>query len=99
MYPDRVLNMAYTLNQRREHCVYRTFCTVSDDGVIGKAAATAKVPTTTPDLVMVFSGQGAQWPGMGRELILTSSEFRSDIEAMDRILQSLKHPPTWKIEG
>lgn len=93
------MDMAYTLNRRREHCVYRTFFTVGDDKVVGKAAAVAKVPTATPDLVMVFSGQGAQWPGMGRELILKSSEFRIDIEAMDRILQSLQHPPAWKIEG
>lgn len=99
MYPDRVLDMAYTLNQRREHCVYRTFCTVGDDRIMGKAAAIARVPTATPDLAMVFSGQGAQWPTMGKELILTSSEVRSDIEAMDRILQSLQYPPAWKIEG
>ena len=47
--------MAYTLSQRREHHVYRTFCTVGDDGAIGKPATIAKIPTTVPDLVMVFS--------------------------------------------
>lgn len=99
MYLDRVLDMAYTLNQRREHHVYRTFCTVGDDRAMGKAAAVAKVPIVTPDLVMTFSGQGAQWPTMGRELVLKNSEFRSDIGAMDSILQSLQHPPAWSIKG
>ena len=98
-HPDRVFDMAYTLNQRREHHVYRTFCTVGNHGVMGKAATIAKIPSTTPDLVMVFSGQGAQWPTMGKELILTNLEFRRDIGAIDSILQSLQHPPAWNIEG
>ena len=98
-YPDRVFDMAYTLNQRREHHVYRTFCTVGSDGAMGRAAATAKTPTTIPDLVMVFSGQGAQWPRMGKELILTNVNFRRDIGEMDSILRSLQHPPAWSIEG
>lgn len=98
-YPDRVLDMAYTLAQRREHHGYRTFCTVGDDVAMAKAAATVKVPATPPDLVMIFSGQGAQWPAMGRELILTNSEFRSDIGAMDSILQTLQCPPAWSLEG
>jgi len=48
---------------------------------------------------MIFSGQGAQWPGMGKELIATDPEFRKDIFAMDRILQGLKYPPDWTIES
>ena len=98
-YPDRVFDMAYTLNQRREHHVYRTFCTVGNDRTMGKAATIAKVPGITPELVMVFSGQGAQWPTMGKELVLSNLDFRRDIEAIDRILQSLHHPPAWNIEG
>lgn len=98
-HPDRVFDMAYTLNQRREHHMYRYFCTVGNDGTMGKAATMTKVPSTTPDLVMVFSGQGAQWPTMAKDLILTSVDFRRDFGAMDSILQSLRHPPAWKIEG
>ena len=96
---DQVLDVAYTLNQRREHHVYRSFCIVGADGSVGKNAAIVKLPTSTPNPVMVFSGQGAQWPSMGAELILSNSGFRHDIEAMDRILQSLEYPPAWNIEG
>ena len=98
-HPSRVNDMAYTLNQRREHRTFRTFCTAGDDGVMGDPAAISKVPKTRPDLVMVFSGQGAQWPTMGRDLILTDPEFRCDIREIDDILQSLQYPPTWSIEG
>ena len=91
--------MAYTLAQRREHHMHRTYCTVGGDGTLAQPAAAAKAPTNPPDVAMIFSGQGAQWPQMGRELILTNSLFRSDIGAMDNILQSLQHPPAWSIEG
>ena len=98
-YPDRVLDMAYTLAQRREYHIYRNFCIAGDDGTVAKAAATVKIPSTPPDIVMIFSGQGAQWPTMGRELVLTNPEFRNDIGAMDSILQALQYPPAWGLEG
>ncbi|MFJ6721823.1 SDR family NAD(P)-dependent oxidoreductase [Streptomyces sp. NPDC091259] len=36
--------------------------------------------------VFVFPGQGAQWPGMARELLDTSPVFRASIEACDAAL-------------
>lgn len=47
-------------------------------------------------VIMIFSGQGAQWAGMGREL-LTDRQFLKDIARMDTILHGLKHPPAWTI--
>ena len=96
---DRLQDVVYTLNQRREHHLYRTYCIASVNGSISDTAPVAKLPTTTPDMVMVFSGQGAQWPAMGRELMLADPDFRNDIEAMDGILQTLKYPPLWSLEG
>ena len=58
-----------------------------------------KAPTVAPDVAMVFSGQGAQWPGMGRDLIRSNKAFLDDIRTMDRILGTLSHPPEWTIEG
>ena len=40
-------------------------------------------------LSMVFSGQGAQWYAMGRELIFTQSKFRVSILKSDALLQDL----------
>jgi acyl transferase domain-containing protein/protein-L-isoaspartate O-methyltransferase len=40
-------------------------------------------------LVMVFSGQGSQWAGMGRDLIESEPVFREAIEECDRAFQPL----------
>ena len=56
--------------------------------------------TKIPLILGIFTGQGAQWVAMGRELI-TSSEFaRSRISALDGYLASLpmEDQPAWSIE-
>lgn len=40
-----------------------------------------------PRLVMVFSGQGPQWAGMGRELYETQPAFRAALDAVDAVLK------------
>lgn len=64
-----------------------------------EVSSQAKAPQATPNITMVFSGQGAQWPQMGRELILTDASFRQDLMLMDRVLQQLRVPPKWSIIG
>ncbi|KAI3399737.1 hypothetical protein diail_5804 [Diaporthe ilicicola] len=81
-------HVAYTLAHRREHLPHRAFMVSRRDqpGVAspGKRANSAQ----PPNLVMVFSGQGAQWARMGRELLLRSDLcFQSSIRSMDQWLQ------------
>lgn len=92
-------DLVYTLSRRREHLPHRAFMVIDGAGAIVESSAPAKVPANNPDTVMVFSGQGAQWPGMGKDLFLSDTGFRADIKEMDRCLKSLSHPPTWSIEG
>lgn len=90
-------DLAYTLNSRRNHLLYRSFA-VTD----GKDTMEFPAPTKSgapPLLIWVFTGQGAQWAGMGRELFDNYPSYCEDIRKMDEVLASCPHPPSWKIKG
>ncbi|KKY39789.1 putative polyketide synthase [Diaporthe ampelina] len=81
-------HVAYTLAHRREHLPHRAFMVARRHQPAvsspGKKANSAR----PPNLVMVFSGQGAQWARMGRELLLRPDLcFQSSIRSLDRFLQ------------
>ncbi|KFA72420.1 hypothetical protein S40288_08039 [Stachybotrys chartarum IBT 40288] len=46
----------------------------------------------------VFTGQGAQWPQMGKKLMENSPVFSNAVEEMDMVLKSLPHPPVWSLK-
>lgn len=95
---NRARNIAYTLAVRRELLPFRTFLVMNEDGeLIGGSINPTKKSASPPRAIMVFSGQGAQWPMMGKKLITASSSFRRDLARMDEILQGLKIPPNWSI--
>ncbi|OGM50472.1 putative polyketide synthase, partial [Aspergillus bombycis] len=85
-------NLAYTLAHRRSHHLWRTFATVrcSDDwsAIVDKFARPCR-SISTPNMGFVFTGQGAQWYAMGRELISGYSVFRESVQAANRYLQTL----------
>lgn len=80
---------------RREHMQHRAFA-LAEEGI---APSFEKFRSSCPSAVFVFTGQGAQWPGMGKDLISRSKRFRESIRTMDRALQGLKSAPEWNIEG
>jgi acyl transferase domain-containing protein len=94
---DRIEDVAYTLANRREHLTHRAF------KIVGKKESAASVgrrmPAQPMNLVMVFTGQGAQWPRMGRELMLRDDLcYQDTIKRLDQYLQKSAHPPEWTIE-
>ena len=94
----RNLDIAYTRAVRREHLPHRAFA-ILDNGKLTESVGAARAPLEAPPITMIFSGQGAQWPQMGKELIQTDMTFRRDITKMDEVLQRLVHPPSWKLLG
>lgn len=50
-------------------------------------AASDELGRTHQRVVLVFSGQGAQWLGMGRQLLATTPQFRSVVQACDALVQ------------
>ena len=86
-HSDHVGDLAYTLANNREHLPHRTFA-IANNGVVGTITPPTKVGRK-PNLVMVFTGQGAQWPLMGRELLQSNKIFKSSIQSLDHHLQDL----------
>lgn len=98
--PKALANVAYTLSQRRIHLQHRTFCIAAKNEIVDLDVATFGVAASSDEqkIAFVFTGQGAQWPGMGKSLMESSPEFLNDIRRMDHALQRLDKPPTWSFE-
>ena len=102
-HPGGLNDLAYTVALRRRHFTHRSFCIVEDGPVESlEFSAPERATQTTAregSIAYVFTGQGAQWAGMARNLIRGSGLFRNDIREMDKVLQGLLQPPEWTIEG
>lgn len=92
---DNLESLAHTLANKREHLASRGFSIVDADGKVD-AMTTAKAKSV-PQLVFVFTGQGAQWPGMAKELMRDFPSFDADVKTMTDILASISNPPSWSI--
>lgn len=86
-------NLAYTLGERRTHLEHRTFAIASSQIELEERLSKG-LPAATrsqrhgENLVMVFTGQGAQWAGMGKELF-ENPTFRQSLETSQSFLESL----------
>ncbi|EME40768.1 hybrid polyketide synthetase [Dothistroma septosporum NZE10] len=56
-------------------------------------------PKTSRDILGVFTGQGAQWATMGKELILASPIAASVIDNLERSLSALPDGPAWSLRA
>lgn len=96
--PACIPDLAYTLANRREHLSHRAFAII-DQGIMGTISTTTK-SRRAPALVMVFTGQGAQWSQMGLELLDSDSVFLDTIRRLDEYLQTVfGHDSRWTLEG
>lgn len=99
-----LLDLSYTLGNRRTTHACKAF-TVASHKTLPNAFTNVDSSFTfsekkrgVPTIGFIFTGQGAQWPRMGVELIEYSQCFRSSIRNLDRALGELNDGPDWSIE-
>jgi acyl transferase domain-containing protein/NADPH:quinone reductase-like Zn-dependent oxidoreductase len=90
---DYLTDLSYTLNERRSRFAWRrAFVADSiDDLTVKLTAKDLKFTKSgkTPLLGFVFTGQGAQWYAMGRELLKSNPIFRNTITQADVYLREI----------
>ncbi|RFU78582.1 polyketide synthase [Trichoderma arundinaceum] len=88
-----VRDMAYTLGERRSHLQWRIAITASSCDGLAKAlngmGAAPAVISEEPRVAFVYTGQGAQWAGMGKELMESHPIFANTIKACSDYLQEI----------
>ncbi|KKZ65546.1 hypothetical protein EMCG_08619 [[Emmonsia] crescens] len=85
-------NLAYTLCQRRNHLSWKVAVSSPSSSKLIEALSTNITPQRSVDeplIGFVFTGQGAQWDKMGRELLGTYPVFRATMETADECLAAL----------
>lgn len=96
-----IADLAYTLSVRRSRFNHRTYRIIES----GASGPRLDPRTTTPikpvggrvpNIGLIFTGQGAQWEGMGADL-LEYAVFRNTIAYQDSILSILSNKPSWSI--
>ncbi|EJT70750.1 hypothetical protein GGTG_11773 [Gaeumannomyces tritici R3-111a-1] len=70
----------------------------SKQPAIGTPARQLVSPAEGVGILGIFTGQGAQWPGMGRELLLHNGVFRRAVRLCQEALAGLPDAPQWSLE-
>ena len=91
---DLLTNLAYTLGERKSLHPWRIAVTASSSAELVEALSSgrvlpAKQELEAPRLGWIFTGQGAQWWAMGRELYQRYPIYASSLDKADAHLQSI----------
>ncbi|MCJ1403878.1 hypothetical protein MMC11_007101 [Xylographa trunciseda] len=100
-YPDtKLADLAYTTSARRMHQVVRRAYTAGSINEVTRflRADVAKEATNPPrnaifSRILVFTGQGSQYAGMGKELYQQSTTFRAVLSTYQDMAESQGLPP------
>ncbi|KAK3317091.1 type I polyketide synthase [Apodospora peruviana] len=91
--------LSYTTTARRMHHYFRVAIPAQDTDQLLKGLDAAKkqenmqrIPAVKPPVGFIFTGQGAQYTGMGKECFDNFSTFRQQVLIYDKIARSYGFP-------
>ncbi|KAK6856599.1 hypothetical protein PG995_006786 [Apiospora arundinis] len=90
-------DLAYTLSERRSRLYHRAYSLQTGTHMRPDSFTSGKTIGQEARVGFVFTGQGAEWPMMGKDLLTAFPVARATVIALDRVLADLPHPPAWSL--
>ena len=92
-------DLAFTLSERRTHHLHRGFIVTKKAVFDSRALVVGKKSAEPPRIGFVFTGQGAQWPRMGKLLVQHFPLANRLLRHLDSVLQQCLLPSSWSLIG
>ncbi|OTA90931.1 hypothetical protein M434DRAFT_33160 [Hypoxylon sp. CO27-5] len=95
-------DLAHTLNLHRTQFKARAFAVAREERIseaFDMDSLTTGVASQKREVGFLFTGQGAQWAGMGKEAYLNFPAFANTIRRLDVVLSKLDPAPQFSIAG
>ena len=90
-------DLAYTLHERRTRLWHRAFITTRTTDLDENDFIVGKNSSQQSRIGFVFTGQGAQWPQMAKDMLTYFPWTRSILEELDQVLAAQPNPPAWSL--
>lgn len=90
-------DLAYTLSEKRSRHFHRAFAVSNSPDFDDHTIMYGKKKPEDVRIGFVFTGQGAQWSQMGKQLVETFPQTKKILQELDAVLQSLETKPKWSL--